>query len=59
MAAQPGGEACSVFWQIGELDAMIGQNGVNPVGNCRHQGIQEGNRSLGCCALYEAGEGKL
>ena len=32
---------CAVFWQIGKLDAVVGQNDLNLVGNGGHQGIEE------------------
>ncbi len=40
----------------GELDAVIGENGVNPVGNCLEQVLEELPGRPAICLLHEPGD---
>ena len=49
MHTHPSGPAIPVAWQVGELDAVVGQDGVQVVGHRFEQGFQErdgGSRRL-------------
>ena len=59
MAAQHRREAFSILRQIGELDAVIGQHGVDPVGHGICQSVQKSYRGFGIGLLLEPGEGEL
>jgi len=46
VAAEPGGRTGSVLWQIGELDAIVGEHDLDSVGHGGDKGLQEGARGL-------------
>jgi Transposase DDE domain len=41
MAAKAGCWSLSILWKISELDAIVGEHGVNPIRNSRDQRLQE------------------
>lgn len=59
MAAQYRREAFSVLRQISELDAVIGEHGVDPVGYGRCQSVQKRNCSLRIGFLLKSDEGEV
>ena len=44
---------------MGELDAIVGEQGVDPVGHGLDQGMEEVGRDLACRLLMQLGKGKL
>lgn len=42
MAAKAGCWSLSILWKISELDAVVGEHGMNPIRNSRDQRLQEG-----------------
>ena len=59
VAAEPGGRARSVFWQIGELDSIVGEHDLDPVGHGGGEGLQEGARGLCISLVDELSDSKL
>lgn len=59
MAAPSGSEAIAVPGQIGELDAGVGQHGVDLVRDGRRQFVEEGSGRHTCRLLRQPGEGLL
>ncbi len=51
--------AVAVLWQVGELDAVIGQDGVQRVWHCLEQRFEERDRGRPICLVVELGEGEL
>ena len=44
---------------VGELDAVVGEQGVDPVGHGLDQGVEEVGSDLACCLLVQLGKGEL
>ncbi len=42
VAAPPGGWSLAILWQVGELDAVVGEHDMDLIGNGSHESIQEG-----------------
>ncbi len=59
MAAEPGCRSGSVLRQVGELDAVVGQDGVDLIGHGFDQGLEEAGRCPGVGFLDELREGEL
>ena len=59
VAAEPGGRTGSVLWQIGELDAIVGEHDLNPAGQGGDKGLQEGARGLRIGLVDELSDRKL
>src|SRR5260370_6807151 len=55
----PRGWALSVSWQDNVLDAVVGEYGVNFVGDDCDQGLQEGRCRMSVSLLVELRESKL
>src|ERR1700722_3827033 len=59
MAAEQGGGALAVLGQVGKLDAIIGEHGMDPVRDRLDQGIKKSRSGRHVGALDEAGKGEL
>ena len=59
MATKPRRWSVSVLWQIGERDAIVGQDRVNPVGECGHDTPKESRSGAGIGCLMELYVGEL
>jgi hypothetical protein len=46
MAAKAGGWSLSILWKISELDAVVGEHGMNAIRNCSDQRFEESRSSL-------------
>ena len=53
------GRAGAVPGQIGELDSVVGENRVDPVGNDLDERLQESRRDFPGCLLAQLGMGEL
>jgi hypothetical protein len=59
MSSQQGRGALAVLGQIGELDAVIGEHGVDPVRHRLDQGVEEGRGGFDVGPLDELGKSEL
>ena len=59
MAAQHGGGALAVLRQVGELDAVIGEHGMDRIGHSLDQGVEKSRGDLGVGSFGKLDEGKL
>ena len=59
MDAHACGPAIAVFRQVGELDAIIGEDGVQVVGDCFEQRLQERDRGRTIGLVMKLDEGEL
>lgn len=59
MAAPSGGGTIPVFGQVSELDAVVGQHGVDLIRDGRHHLIEEGLSRRTRGFFHQSGEGKL
>src|SRR5271155_2728956 len=59
MAAPAGGGAGAVFGQVGELNSVIGQHGMDAIGHGSNQRFKEGGGSSHVGALDQLHEGEL
>ena len=59
MATQYGGRTFAVFGQISELDAVVGQHGVDAVRHRLDQRVEKGRSGLRVGPFDELGKGKL
>src|SRR5205809_2498602 len=53
------GPAITVFWQVGELNTVIGQHRMQPVWHCRDQGFQETHGGRTVRLLVQGDEGEF
>ena len=51
--------AVAVLWQVGELDAVIGEDGVQVIGDCFDQRLQERDRGRSVGLVMKLDEGEL
>ena len=59
MPAKAGGWSLSILWKISELDAVVGEHGMNPIRNSRDQRLQEGRGCSHVRALDQFDESEL
>ena len=59
MSTQPSGWPLAILGQVSELDAVVGEHGVDAIGNGLHQCLEEGSRRLHVGPLDQFDEGKL
>jgi hypothetical protein len=59
VTAPDGGRPRSVLWEVGELDAVVGQDDVDLVGNGLDQFVEERCRGNGIGSVDQPGEGDL
>ena len=59
MAAQHCGWTFAVLWQIGKLDAVVGQHDIDLVGDCFDQLVEERDGCRGVGLLNQPSEGEL
>ena len=59
MAAKAGGWSLSILWKISELDAVVGEHGVNAIRNCSDQRFEESRSSLHVSTLDQLHESEL
>ena len=59
MDAHPGGPAVAGLWQVGELDAVISEDGVQVIGDCFDQRLQERDRGRSVSLVMKRDEGEL
>lgn len=59
MAASHGRWTRTVLRQVRELNAVVGQHDLDPVGNDGHQRVEEGACRHGVGLLHELSEGEL
>src|ERR1700751_5290069 len=59
LATKAGGWSLSILWQISELDAVVGEQGVNAIRNCSDQRFEESRSSLHVSTLDQLHESEL
>ena len=59
VTAKAGSWPAAAFRQVGELDALVGQHGVDAIRNGGNQRFQESGRSSHVCTFEQLKEGEL